>query len=88
MEYLNPRKASKPSSFRREQLLAMADAHFSCFSVEHREPSHDMRLLTEHFQDVTDEMCAYLEAVLKMYGVTESLGSSGASDLGDPSREG
>ena len=65
----------------------MADVYFSCFSIKHEEPYHDLRLLTEHYQDVTDQMCAYLEAVLKMYGVNESLSSLMASDFVDPSRE-
>lgn len=82
MEDFKPRIGSTPDSMRREQLLAMADVYFSCFSVEHRQPYYELRMLKEHYQDVTDQMCAYLEGVLKVYVINESLGASEIPELG------
>ena len=54
----------------REQLLHLADAHFSCFNVE---PSWDdagqLILCSEHGQDITDQMLSFAEALLALHGV-------------------
>lgn len=57
----------------REELLYLANGYFSCFNAEASwDVPNELILCSEHGQDVTDEMIAFVDALLELHELPKS----------------